>query len=464
MTIAEVLWATSGTLVRPQRLATAAATQRISHVVVDSRQVEAGSMFVALPGERVDGHDYVDAAFHAGASLALVAAARWLAGVAGGSVGLGVVIAVRDTAEALQQLASVHRSRRRATRVAITGSNGKTTLRHILATVLAERWPTYQAERNLNSDVGLPLAVLGIEPDHRVAVLEAGINYLGEMDQIAAVVRPHVAVVTNVGSAHLGSLQSRERIVREKSRLFLYVRPGGSLVVPEESAELERMAEAAAAGGHAKVVQFGPRTTPGYEGSESLGLDGSRIHWEGLPIHFPLLGPHNITAVLAAITLAGALGLEPEEIRAGLQRVHAVPGRNEVIRGRVTVLNDAYNASPESMDAALEFFATLAGSGRLVAVLGSMLELGNHSACAHRELGRRAADVGLDVVFFYGEETAPAAQALVASGFDGPSLWTDDYDLLAERVVEETRPGDRVLLKGSRGVNLERLVPVLQAA
>ena len=465
MTVSEVLWATGGTLVHPRRLAATTAGQPIGHVALDSRHVRPRSLFVALPGERVDGHDFVGAAFASGASLALVAADRWSGRDPGARIPADrVVIAVPDTAAALQRLASVHRSRQSATRLAITGSNGKTTLRHVLATVLAERWSTYQAERNLNSDVGLPLAVLGIGPEHRFAVLEAGINYLGEMDQIGAVVRPHMAVVTNVGTAHIGLLESRERIVREKSRLFLYVRSGGSLVVPEESEDLEKTADAAAVGVHGNVVQFGPRTTLGYEGSESMGLDGSRIHWEGLPIHFPLFGKHNLAAVLAAITIGRLLGLEPEEIQAGLEQVTAMPGRNEVIAGRITIVNDAYNANPESMAAALGFFATLSGSGRLVAVLGSMLELGDHSECAHRELGRRAADAGLDVIFFFGAETAPAAQALAASGFDGPSLWTDDYDLLAERVAGEARPGDRVLLKGSRGVALERLVPVLQAA
>ena len=459
MTIAEVLWATGGTSLHPRSLAPTAATQRIRHVALDSRQVQPGSLFVALPGERVDGHDFVEAAFAAGAAVALVAAERWVGGQSP-----GVVIAVADTVVALQQLACVHRSRQPATRLVITGSNGKTTLRHILATVLAERWATYEPERNLNSDVGLPLAILGIAPEHRYAVLEAGINYLGEMDRLGAVVRPHVAIITNVGSAHVGRLESRERIVIEKSKLFLYVRPGGSLVVPEDSEEVGTTAEAAAVGVRGKVVQFGPRTTPGYGGSESMGLDGSHIHWEGLPIHFPLFGSHNIPAVLAAITIAQALGMEPHEIKAGLERVTAMPGRSEVIDGKITILNDAYNANPESMAAALEFFANLAGEGRLVAVLGSMLELGDHSECAHRDLGRRAADAGLDVVFFFGAETEPAAKELADRGFGGPSLWTDDYDLLAERVAGEARPGDRVLLKGSRGVALERLVPVLQAA
>ena len=464
MTVAEVLWATRGTLLRPRHLPATVAAQRIRHVALDSRQVRRGSLFVALTGERVDGHDFVGAAFEAGAWVALVASDRWPAGHGQGGAVRGVVIAVANTTLALQQLASVHRSRQPATRLAITGSNGKTTLRHILATVLSERWTTYEPERNLNSDVGLPLAVLGIAPGHRMAVLEAGINYPGEMDQIGAVIRPDMAIITNVGSAHVGKLGTRERIVVEKSRLFLYVRPGGSLVVPEDNDEIGKAAEAAAVGVRGNVVQFGPRTTPGYGGSESLGLDGSHIHWEGLPIHFPLFGSHNIPAVLAAITIAQALGMEPHEIKAGLERVTAMPGRSEVIDGKITILNDAYNANPESMAAALEFFANLAGEGRLVAVLGSMLELGDHSECAHRDLGRRAADAGLDVVFFFGAETEPAAKELADRGFGGPSLWTDDYDLLAERVAGEARPGDRVLLKGSRGVALERLVPVLQAA
>ena len=438
----------------------------LRQVVVDSRAAAADTLFVALAGSRADGHDYLADAFAAGASAALIARRQWLArGAELRAVARrhGATLAVvDDPLQALHRLAAAHRSRRDAVRVAVTGSSGKTTTRRILASILGQCTPTYEAGRNYNSVIGLPLALLGVERRHRMAVLELGIDYRGEMDVLGRLAAPHHALITAIGTAHLAAFESRRTIAAEKARVLAHLRPGGHAFVPEGEellapARLPLPPEVA-------LVRFGPTATEGFEGSESLGLDGSTIHWEGLQIHFPLFGSHNVANVLAAITVASALGVSAAAIKRGIEAVEAVAGRSQVIRGRLTIINDAYNANPESMAAALTFLAELPGRGRVLVVLGSMLELGSATHAAHAALAEVIAAADPDAVFLFGAETAATARALAGSGFGRPVLWTTFYEQLEAAVIESVRAGDTVLLKGSRGVALDRLVEPLQAA
>ena len=435
-------------------------------VVVDSRAAAAHALFVALPGSRADGHDYLDDAFAAGAGAALIARRQWQSRgreLQAAARRHGAVLAVvDDPLQALHRLAAAHRSQCEAERVAVTGSSGKTTTRCILGSILSQSAPTYEAERNLNSVIGLPLAILGIEPRHRMAVLELGIDYRGEMDVLGALAAPHHAVITAIGTAHLEAFESRHTIAAEKARVLAYLPRGGHAFVPEAEELLARARLPLPP--EVALIRFGPTTTQGYGGSESLGLDGSTIHWEGLQIHFPLFGNHNVANVLAAITVASTLGVSAAAIKRGIEAVEAVAGRSQVIRGRLTIINDAYNANPESMAAALAFLAELPDRGRVLVVLGSMLELGALSGPAHAALGEPIAGADPDAVFLFGAETAATARALHAAGFGRPVLWTTFYEELEAAVIESVRPGDTVLLKGSRGVALDRLVAPLQAA
>ena len=438
----------------------------LRRVAVDSRAAAADTLFVALPGSRADGHDYLANAFAGGASVALVARRQWRTrGAELQAIARryrATLAVVDDPLHALHQLAAAHRSKRRAVRVAVTGSSGKTTTRRILGSILNQCAPTYEAERNYNSVIGLPLAILGIEQRHRMAVLELGIDYRGEMDVLGTLAAPHHALITAIGTAHLAAFESRETVAVEKARVLAYLARGGHAFVPESEQLLARARLPLAPG--VALVHFGPTTTKGYEGSESLGLDGSTIHWEGLQIHFPLFGNHNVANVLAAITVASTLGVSAAAIKRGIEAVEAVAGRSQVIRGRLTIINDAYNANPESVAAALTFLADLPGRGRVLVVLGSMLELGTAARAAHAALAEVITAADPDAVFLFGEETAATADALQAAGFGRPLLWTTLYEELEAAVTASVRAGDTVLLKGSRGVALDRLVEPLQAA
>lgn len=443
-----------------------AARAPLRRVVVDSRAVGADTLFVALAGSRADGHDYLAAAFAAGAAAALIARRQWLArGAELQAIArpYGATLAVvDDPLQALHRLAEAHRSHSAAERVAVTGSSGKTTTRRILASILKQCTPTYEAERNFNSVIGLPLALMGIERSHRMAVLELGIDYRGEMDELGRLAAPHHALITGIGTAHLAAFESRRTIAAEKARVLAYLPRGGHAFVPEGEELLARSRLPLAP--EVALVQFGPTKTEGYEGSASLGFDGSTIHWEGLQIHFPLFGNHNVANVLAAITVASTLGVSAAAIKRGIETVQAVAGRSQVIRGRLTIVNDAYNANPESMAAVLTFLAELPNRGRVLMVLGSMLELGTATRAAHATLAEGITAVDPDAVFLFGAETAATAHALQAAGFGRPLLWTTLYEELEAAVVASVRAGDTVLLKASRGVALDRLVEPLQAA
>jgi UDP-N-acetylmuramoyl-tripeptide--D-alanyl-D-alanine ligase len=432
----------------------------ITSVVIDSREAVEGCLFVALPGERTDGHAYLEQASRAGAAALLVSeeqAARRAAEIAALAAHHGVlVVAVRDTLAALQDLARLHMRRCAAvTRIGVTGSNGKTTTKEIIAAILGRAAPTAMNKGNLNSEIGLPVACFGVGEEHRWAVMEMGMNHRGEMDILADIVRPDLALVTNIGTAHVGLLGSREAIAAEKKRIF--ARFDGRQVgfLPEAEPFRAFLAE----GVPGRMILFGPASTPGFGGSEARGLGGSIIHWEGFPVRFPLIGPHNLANALGAISVARELGVPNAEIRDGLEAVTPLFGRSQVVEGPVTVIVDCYNANPDSMEQAVSFLETLPWTGRRIAVLGGMRELGPEGPAAHAALGERLRRSPVDEVILFGDEMEPAWKVLQGSSRAGHDLWLTGIDALGEAVQERARPGDVVLLKGSRGLEMERVLP-----
>lgn len=433
--------------------------------VTDSRAAGPGSLFFPLPGSRTDGHLYLEDALSRGAA-GFVAASSQSRRVEGSPLELakrsgawGFFVA--DPLKALQDLAAYHLGRLKGVlRIGITGSNGKTTTKEILGSILGQEGNAAVNEGNLNSEIGLPLAALRVREDHRYAVFEMGINHPGEMDLLAGMVRPELALITNIGSAHIGFLGSREAIAREKRKIFNAFSGREKAFLHED----EEFFDYLAAGARGKVIAFGPRTTPGYRWSETLGLDGTTVHWEGLQVRFPLFGAHNLVNALAAVSVSVELGINKNKIKMGLESVRPLFGRSQILKGPVTVLLDCYNSNPDSVAQVLDFMRALEWRGRKVAILGSMLELGEQEADGHRRTGRLAAHSGLDALLLFGAEMEPASETLKGEGFPGFSAWTDDFDTLRAWVRDLIRPGDLVLLKGSRGVELERLLPILQGS
>ena len=452
----------------PRRELSATPAPAIHHVVVDSRRAQPHALFVALPGARADGHDFLADAFAGGASAAMIATRAMAApprrAAGGGEPPWG------STAGGRRSIAGVASDRRRTPRSQRCPAGGRDRVQRQDHDPPHPRFDPVAARSDVRVGAQLQLR-------HRVAAgdpgnsrrttgwqyLEVGIDHTGEMDLLGRLALPHYALITGIGSAHLEFLHSRRHIAAQKSRLFVYLQRGGCAFVPE--AEPLLAAEHLWLPPEATLVRFGPTTTQGYEGSESLGLDGSVINWEGLQIHFPLFGNHNVTNVLAAITVASTMGVCAAAIQRGIEAVRPVPGRSQVIRGRCNHRQRRLQREP-GVD----------GGDRALRRRGCPLAVGfcwSSAACWN---------------------WAPPARVRTPTSASRLRAWNRPrYSCSARRrrprqrcwrppdtlarcsappgneeletaVLDSVRSGDTVLLKGSRGVALDRLVAPLQAA
>ncbi len=438
-----------------------------SRPVVDSRLVRVGQLFVALPGERADGHNFLKEAFSSGATVALVTEAY--AEAAGPALrppkGRGYCV-VPDTLRALQELSRAHLRRfPDIKRIAVTGSNGKTTTKELIASVLSQEAPTFATAGNYNSEIGVPLAIFDLRPEQRFGVFEVAMNRPGEIALLAELVQPDIALVTNIGSAHIGNLGGLQQIAQEKRQVFSCFNGRQSGFVYEDERFYSFLTDEV----QGEIHSFGPRSIAGFEGFELRGLAGSIIKYHGLEIRLPLPGAVNVRNALAAISLSEYLGLNAEQIRVGLERVATMFGRGEILRGSVTVLRDCYNANPDSVREALDFVAALDWSGRRVVVLGAMKELGAKAAASHAEICAKAMGIHPDALFLVGEEFSAAYKEVCCRSEQrhdqADAEPTDDKHVyysasttgIEERLLQFLREGDFVLLKGSRSIALEEL-------
>jgi UDP-N-acetylmuramoyl-tripeptide--D-alanyl-D-alanine ligase len=468
-TLEEVLTATRGDLV--------ALGSRTSFpgIVTDSRRLRQGELFLAIRGDTHDGHDFVASAVSAGAG-AIVVERTSTDRLRNRALPCAMIV-VRDTLAALGDLAACHRQRHRTRIVAITGSNGKTTTKEMLAAILT---CAFGAERILkttgtqNNLVGLPLTLLRLRDGMSAAIVELGMNAPGEIWRLAEIARPDVGVITSLAPAHLQGLGSIEGVAVAKGELYRCLRPSATAVVNADEPLL--LAQARAFPGH--QVRFGVgdaasvgEPAPAVRATDIVdqGLDGFafRLAVEGreAAIQLGLPGAHNVTNVLAAAAAAHALGVSFEAVREGLAHFQPPPMRMEIVRlpSGVTVLNDAYNANPASMAAALRTLAASRG-GRRLAALGDMRELGSQTAEAHRALGAVAAGVCLDALFLLGDHAGE-----VRAGAEGAGMGSDriivgsSHEDLAARLGAYCRAGDVLLVKGSRGAAMEEVLSRLGA-
>ena len=425
-------------------------------VCIDSREAEPGGLFVALRGETRDGHRFVETAFRAGAAGALVDRAA-LEDPALKLSGLAcTLIVVEDTLKAFQDAARAYLMQfPHLLRIGITGSSGKTTTKEIAAAIIRQEKQVVMNEGNLNSETGLPLSVFKVRSHHEVGVFEAAMSKAGEMADLARVLNPHIALITNIGSAHIGILGSRDAIAEEKKKLFSEFTGDNTAFIPAEDEYREFLAKDV----RGRKIFYGASSLPGLKGVRDLGLEGTEIDWEGETARFGLPGRFNFANALAAVSLAVELRLGGAAIRRGIESVKPLFARGEIFYGRTTVIRDCYNSNPESAQAALDFCDSLEWKGRRVYVIGSMLELGDTSDDSHAALGRQLASCRADMVFLFGAETKPAADAMQEAGVS--FFYTQDMAELSRAVDAYVGGGDLVLLKGSRGCALETLTEIL---
>lgn len=438
----------------------------LSAAVVDSRRVGPGMLFAALPGRFGDGHDYLEDAVDRGSTVLLVDSGR--VGVNRPTLdrlqNRARILAVSDVLSALQGLAAEHLDRNTsAIRVGITGSNGKTSTKEMLSAILSRVGPTFRSEGNLNSEIGVALAALAIEPAHRYAVLEMAMDHPGEMVQLARIVRPMHAVITNIGDAHTELVGGRDRIALEKRMIFTQTPSDGYIYLPADDEYVSVLADPAfLASLQATPVYVGRRTVEGFEGYETRGITGGVLSYRGRSIRIRLPGAFVADNALCAIAVAENLGVSIDAIASGLESVRPLFGRGEVHEGRVTVLSDCYNANPQSMKGALQVVAGSEIEGRSVLIIGDMKELAD-SRHQHEALGRAIARMEPQpaAVIFIGPESEYAFAAARSDGCRAETVHSPNAHEAEDAVRRLVRDGDTVLLKGSRSIELERLLPVL---
>ena len=426
---------------------------------IDSRTVLPGELFFAVKGERFDGHDFVEQALGRGAIAAVVRKDQ----LARYSNAAGL-LAVDDTLMALQTLATAVRKIWGKTAIGVTGSMGKTTTKEAMAHLLAIRYRVHRTKGNFNNHFGLPLGLLTLEPEYDLAVVEMGMSHPGEIAALARIALPNQAVVTNVAPVHLESFDSIAGIARAKYELIEALPHGGTAVLNADDEYVSQFGRDF----KGKVVLFGLKPTPVVpadvraENIEVLGPEGTRFDLVSRlvssevrqSVHSPLIGKHNVSNVLAAAAIALEHGITPSEIAAALPSLQAADQRGQVVQvGNITVLYDCYNSSPRALMAAVDTLAAMPASRRIV-VAGEMLELGQSGEQLHRECGRYMAGSKVDFLVGVRGLAKPMVDAAREAGMKAEFVATPEE--AGEWLARETRDGDVVLLKASRGVKLEK--------
>jgi UDP-N-acetylmuramoyl-tripeptide--D-alanyl-D-alanine ligase len=433
---------------------------RFDAVSIDTRTLTPGALFVAVRGPNHDAHDYLDRAVAGGAGGLLVERGR--------PVPEGCpAVAVEDTTEALGALAAGHRAGFRGPLVAITGSNGKTTTKEMCAEILARAGATLRTRGNLNNQFGLPLTLLSREAEQRFAVVELGMNHRGEIAQLARIARPTVGVITNVGTAHIEFLHSQDEIAKEKGDLFASLPEDGIAVANADDPRVTAQAER----GPARTLFFG--RGPGADvRAADVQDDGTRFRFTllspqgAIPVEVTGLGDTTVANALAAAAGALAAGASLKNVAEGLAAFAGVSGRMQPRRlaGGLHVIDDSYNANPQSVDAALRSLAHVGGPHRTLAVLGDMGELGDATRDAHRRIGARAAELGIDFLLALGEHAEAVAQGARCGGMAADRVHVEpSHEAAGRRARTLLGSGDWVLVKGSRSMRMERVVEALEA-
>ena len=440
------------------RLVAGEPTGRATVVCTDTRALKPGDFFVALRGENFDAHSFVAEAARRGAVGAMVAEIP-----ADLPPGFGV-IQVPDTLRALQRLSVSYRRSLSLQVVGVTGSNGKTSTKDLTAAVLGVHFQVTKTEGNLNNHIGVPLTLLRARGGDQIGVFEAGMNHPGEIAPLAAMIAPDVAMITNIGMAHIEHMGSREAIALEKGMLAEALQPGGTLILSAH----DEFSPSIAARTRADVVMagigigevFASELRPHFSGTKfRLHADGREV---GAELSVP--GEHMVRNAVLAAAAGRVFGLSLEECAEGLSKMSLTKGRLEqkVIRG-IQILDDTYNANPDSVAAALRTLSSMPAAGRRIAVLGRMGELGAEAERGHREVGEIAAREHIDCVVGVGEEAQWIADAAWRGGVE-KVVRVGSTDEAAKALRELAKAGDVVLIKGSRSAKMERIVEGLQAS
>ena len=462
LSLEELVFSIGGTIVSGEKNQ----GEGIYSVATDSRNVQEKGAFFPLLGEFQDGHNFIGKAIDNGASVIVADEKVW---AADSEKYLPIVkdkatvITVKNTLYALQAAAAFYVKKfPNLIKVGITGSNGKTTTKELVSSVLETKYSVIKTQGNFNSETGLPLSVFNIRKEHEVGVFELGMNRVDEIKELANVLFPNFGIITNIGTAHIGILGTKDNIAKEKKNIFYNFSNNCVGFVPEKD-EYASFLQNVPKG---KILTYGEKSMPGISSVKDLGLLGTTFSYNGVNINLALPGKYNFSNALSAVALAEKLGLSPTEIKAGIERVKPLGDRGNVFVGSFTVVKDCYNANFDSMKAAIEFYGSLSVKGKKTFILGDMLELGVDSKTLHEKIGEVVMQQKLDKVIFVGKEMTHSylkVLDLIKSkkySLEVESVETYDDETisnLSKKLISEAKPEDLFFLKGSRGIKLERI-------
>lgn len=427
----------------------------VTEITTDSRKVSKGSLFVAIRGARSDGHDFISGIYEQGAVCAISERAL--------PDNQGAYIQVKSSMEAVGKIAAFYRSQLSLTVIGITGSVGKTSTKETVAGVLSQRYRVLKTLGNFNNELGLPLTIFRLTEEDEIAVLEMGISDFGEMHRLSEIARPDICIITNIGTCHLEKLGDRDGVLRAKTEIFDFMNPDGIALLNGEDDKLLTIA-----GGERLVKFFGKsvRSDVYADSIESLGLNGTRCHIQtprgAFEAIIPIPGQYMINNVLAG-TLAGLeLGMELHEIKAGIEKMQALDGRNKIIHtGHFTVIDGCYNANPMSMKASVDLLCL--ANTRKVALLGDMGELGENEAKLHYEVGRYVGGSQVDILLCAGKLAKEIERGFCEVRPASYSVCYDTVEQLIERLPEELCHGDSILVKASHFMDFTRVLNAVTA-
>jgi UDP-N-acetylmuramoyl-tripeptide--D-alanyl-D-alanine ligase len=458
--VGEILKVTGGKLLQGRKDA-------VFHAVsTDSRAIAEGALFIALKGNRFDGHHYAIEALAKKAEGVVIEESR-AGDLRWDGYETKAVILVKDTLNALGEIARDRRRKFGVPVVALSGSNGKTTTKEMISACLETSFPVLKTKGNLNNLIGLPLTLLNLTEKERVAVLEMGMNVPGEIRRLTEIAEPDVGLITNIQRAHLEGVGSLEGVKEEEGALFRRMRRDGSVIVNQDDPRVVELGEEFPG----QKITFGIHRTADVMAKEIRikGREGTSfiliLEGEETEVCLPLLGRHFVYNALSAIATASLFGIEKEKTIEALGQFRPFSMRMEILSlGRgITLINDSYNANPDSMEMALQTLSEVKGEGRAVAVLGDMFELGEFSVEAHRQLGKRAAELSIDLLLAIGDEAPVVVESALREGLGHErARVVESHSEAASSVRAFVREGDWVLVKGSRGMTMEKVVKGLE--
>ena len=455
LTLAQIAEACGGTLIGGNE----AKEYTVTGVEIDSRRVKAGDLFVAIPGEKVDGHKFIPDVLKKGA----YALSQQSLDVD------GAYILVEDTVTAMKRLARFYRSTLDVKVVGITGSVGKTSTKEMIASVLDTEFRVHKTQGNFNNGIGLPLTIFQIEKEHQVAVLEMGISEFGEMHELADMAQPDIMVITNIGLCHLENLKTRDGILKAKTESFAHLKPDGVVILNGDDDKLSTVEQVAGR----KPVFYGIKgrnlceTSVCADAVTEHGLEGMTAEFHtpqgDMEVFIPIPGEHNVYNALAATCVAEQLGLSMDEIKCGIAAASTISGRTNLIHTKgMTVIDDCYNANPVSMKASLDVLSK--AGGRKISVLGDMGELGEDEKQLHYEVGTYAGTVPIDLLFCVGTLSGKLAEGPKTQN---PALTVKHYatrEEMTEELLATVKEGDAVLVKASHFMEFPKVVAALTEA